>query len=667
LVDRFEQQPLKRVSVRKKMKPPRFSLEYMDQSADPRKDFYRYANGKWIDSHPVPSDKTRWGAFNELYDWNLYLLSKIVKSCAAEDMAPPGSAKRLVGDFYKSVMNTRLIENRQFSPVEDLWRAALQANGWQDVSRLIPRLHLSGVHAFFRSFSHPDKKNSSVYTLYIYQGGLSLPDREYYISASFAEIRKHYKRHIRRMFMMRGISSAQSQVWASHVLEMETTLAQKSRMRAELRDQEKNYNRVEVSEIGVHYPGLALGRYLRDVGVPAVPYVVVGQPEFFSAVDSELRSRPLESLKVYVLWHILSTFAPYLHRKAEREHFDFFNRKLLGQKRPESRWKRAVRLIDGEIGEALGKLYVEKHFTKEASKRMQTLVEDIKTVFRDRLEDIPWMTKTTRKTALEKFEKFQTKIGHPVRFRDYSGLRIDPDDLVGNIRRAEEYEFRRQMARVGEPVDRSEWLMTPPTVNAYFSPTENEIVFPAGILQPPFFDTEMDDAINYGGIGAVIGHEITHGYDDQGRKYDATGNLRDWWTKEDEREFQSRAKKIAELYSAQEPLPGVFVNGELTLGENIADFGGLRLAFEALQRRLAQEPAKRKPLHGLTPEQRFFISYAQIWRQTIRDEELRRLITIDPHSPARYRATLPVINHPAFDEAFPGQDRVVGTRVPGVW
>lgn len=663
-----EPKPSKRGSERKGIKRPRFSLEYMDQSADPHRDFYRYANGKWIDSHPVPPDKTRWGAFNELYDWNLYLLSKIVKSCSVDGKAPQGSARRLVGDFYASAMNAHLIEKRQFSPIEDLWHAASKVETSQDISRLIPRLHLCGVHVFFRSFSRADKKNSSVYALYVYQGGISLPDREYYISPAFASVREHFRRHIERMFRLKGVPPAQSKSWAQHVLETETALAQNSRSRAELRDQEKNYNRTDLSKIDTLYPRLALCEYMREVGVPPVPYVVVGQPEFFAALDGDLETRPIESVRAYVLWHVLSTFAPYLHSRVYREHFDFFNRKLLGQKRPESRQKRAVRLIDEEIGEALGKLYVERHFTEEASRRMQTLVEDIKAVFRSRLEGIPWMTEATRKKALEKFDRFQAKIGHPASFRDYSGLRIDAEDLIGNIRRAEEYEFRRQMGRVGTPVDRSEWFMTPPTVNAYFSPTENEIVFPAGILQPPFFDAEMDDAVNYGGIGAVIGHEMTHGYDDQGRRYDADGNLRDWWTPEDEREFQSRARKIVELYSAQEPLPGVFVNGELTLGENIADFGGLSLAFEALQRRLAKEPIKRRPVDDLTPEQRFFISYAQIWRQTIRDEEIRRLVTIDPHSPARYRAVLPAINHPAFEKAFPGQKGEGGTaRVPGVW
>lgn len=631
---------------------PGFSVDYVDFSVDPRRDFYGYAVGKWVKTHPVPPDKTRWGAFNELREWNMSLLHAIAEECSKAPKPAPGSPEQLVGDFYRSGMNTRLRQLRGFTPVEDLWNLVSSLTSIRDLPECIAELHSAGVSGFFNAFSRADKKNSSVYALYLVQGGLSLPDREYYTSDSFSAVREDYRRHIANMFRLKGVSEQDARRWADTVLEFEKTLAAASRTRTDLRDQEKNYNRFEISQLNPRFSALDFPRYLDTMKVNRVGYVVVGQPEFFDAVNSSLSSKSLDDWKVYMYWHILHSYAPYLHRAAEEEDFDFFQRRLLGQKKMEPKWKRVVSTIDELIGEALGKLYVERHFPDEARKRMALLVDDIRSVFRDRLKSIPWMTEQTRQEALRKFDRFNVKIGHPETFRDYAGLVIDPMDYAGNVRRAAAYEVNRQAARVGQPVDRKEWHMTPPTVNAYFSPTDNEIVFPAGILQPPFFDFEADDAVNYGGIGTVIGHEITHGFDDQGRRYDSEGNLRDWWTPKDAEEFGRRASEVVKLYSSQEALPGAFVKGELTLGENIADFGGVSLAYEALQRRLGQNP-DTKLIDGLTPEQRFFISYAQIWRQNIREQELRRLLTIDPHSPAKYRATLPAVNHPAFDTAFP--------------
>jgi len=631
---------------------PRFSVAYMDPAVDPREDFYGYAVGNWVKTHPVPTDKTRWGAFDELYEWNMNLLRKIVQGCAKEEGSPKGSPQQLVGHFYRSGMNRRLREKAGFQPVEELWNAVSSVTSVQDVAERLAELHKSGVAALYKSFSMPDKKNSSVYAFYFYQGGLSLPDREYYLSDSFAQLREQYVTHVTKMFELKGIPEQQAREWAKTVLEIEKELASASRTRTDLRDQEKNYNRFEVGRLDHSFPLLGLRRYLDALGVNNTGYVVMGQPEFFDAVNSKLGSRDVDDWKVYMYWHTLHAYAPFLYRKVEDENFDFFHRKLLGQEKPEPQWKVVVEVIDELVGEALGRLYVERHFPPEAKRRMSLLVDDIQSVFRDRLKTIPWMTEATRQEALKKFDGFRAKIGHPEIFRKYEGLLIEGADYAGNVRRATAFEVNRQAARVGLPVDRGEWHMTPPTVDAYFSPTENEIVFPAGILQPPFFDPGADDAVNYGAIGAVIGHEITHGFDDQGRRYDSKGNLRDWWTPKDAEEFGKRASEVVKLYSAQEALPGVHVNGELTLGENIADFGGVSLAYEALQRRLSQS-AEKRAIDGLTPEQRFFISYAQIWRQNIKEQELRRLLTIDPHSPAKYRATIPAINHPAFDTAFP--------------
>ncbi|HTT26477.1 MAG TPA: M13 family metallopeptidase, partial [Thermoplasmata archaeon] len=362
--------------------------------------------------------------------------------------------------------------------------------------------------------------------------------------------------------------------------------------------------------------------------------------------------RSLAEWRTYLRWHLLTDSAPYLHDAAEAENFAFFHRTLLGQQEPEPRWKRAARVIDMTLGEALGKLYVDAHFPPEARRRMRALVDDLRAVFRGRLERLAWMTPATRQKALSKFDRFTAKIGHPEVFRDYSAVRVDPSDYLGNVRRAATFEVRRQTGRIGKPVDRREWHMTPPEVNAYFDPTQNEIVFPAGILQPPFFDLTMDDAVNYGAIGAVIGHEITHGYDDQGRKFDAEGNLADWWSSEDAQEFDRRAQRIVEEYNAFEALPGVHVNGELTMGENIADVGGVSIAYEALQRRLAADPAQRRNVDGFTPEQRFFLSFAQVWRQNVKEADLRRRLTVDPHSPARFRAVGALTNLPEFYAAF---------------
>jgi putative endopeptidase len=391
---------------------------------------------------------------------------------------------------------------------------------------------------------------------------------------------------------------------------------------------------------------------MTDSGLQNVHDVIVRQPEFFAAVDKLIGDGPVKPWRPYLRWQVLREAAPYLHAAAEDESFAFYGTVLRGQPTQEPRWQRAARVIDSEIGEALGQLFVERHFPPEARARMMEMVGNLKAVFRDHLQKVDWMTDATRAKALAKFDLFTQKIGHPDKFRDYSSVDIRTDDYFGNVQRATIFESKRELARVGKPVDKTEWRMTPPTVNAYFNPLQNEIVFPAGILQPPFFDLDMDDAVNYGAIGVVIGHEITHGYDDQGRKYDADGNLNEWWSPDDAQAFEARAQKVVDQYSAYEALPGLHVNGRLTLGENIADLGGTRIAYEALERALAKNPAKRKPIDGLTPEQRFFLSLSQVWRTNCRDAEARRLITVDPHSPGQFRAIGPHVNVPEFYEAF---------------
>jgi putative endopeptidase len=479
-----------------------------------------------------------------------------------------------------------------------------------------------------------------------------LPDRDYYLKDSFAEQLKAYREHITKMFSLLGEKAEQAAADAGIVIDVETAMAKASRSRVDLRDPDKNYNKFTKAELLKNNPDIAWKIYLSDRDLGKVTYAIVGQPEFFEAVDKLVQSRPISDWQVYLRWHVLHGAAPFLCHDAEQENFNFYGKVLSGQLQQEPRWKRAYRTLDGCIGEAVGQLYVEKYFPPEARQRMHDLVENLKIVFRDHLDKAEWMSEATRAKALAKFARFTQKIGAPDKFRDYSSIKIKRDDYLGNVRRSDAFEEHREIARVGQPVDKTEWDMTPPTVNAYFNPLQNEIVFPAGILQPPFFDVTKDDAVNYGAIGVVIGHEITHGYDDQGRKFDAEGNLHEWWTTNDAKEFDARAQKVVDEYSAFETLPSVHVNGKLTLGENLADLGGINISYDAMERALAKDPSKRTIVDGFTPEQRFFISFAQVWRTNIRDAEAKRLVTVDPHSPGRFRAVGPLFNFAPFFQAF---------------
>jgi putative endopeptidase len=645
---------------------PRFSAAYLDRSADPGRAFYDFATGAWRRDHPIPADKSIWGAFNELIERNNWQLREILE--AAADGSDPSAPRprRQVGDFYASALDQPAREAARFTAIEPLLREVNGAGSTAELFRVAGRLHDAGAGGLFYPFVYPDKKHSSVYAFYLYQGGLSLPDREYYLADGFAPQRAAYLRHVERMLGLLGWAGAEAREGASVVLTLETELARHSRSAAEVRQQVENHHPYSLPDFLTNFPGPPWSEYLADRRAGVAGHLVVGQPEFFTALAALLESRPADEWRTYLTWHLLHAHAPYLHAAVEDEDFDFFHRNLQGQPEPEPPWRRAATAVDEALGEALGQLYVERHFGPEARARMGTLVNDLREVFRDRLSRLEWMTDSTRAKALAKFDRFRTKIGHPERYRDYSTVVVRRDDYAGNHLRAAAFEVRRDMDRIGQPVDRDEWGMTPPTVNAYFNATQNEIVFPAGILQPPFFDTEMDDAVNYGGIGAVIGHEITHGYDDQGRRFDADGNLADWWSEADAREFEARAKEVVELYGRVEVLPGAFVNGTLTLGENIADFGGLSLAYEALERRLAADPARRVTVDGLTPEQRFFVSWAQVWRENCREPEKRRRLTIDPHAPGPVRATTPAENHPEFGRAFPGS-AAPGRAPPRIW
>jgi putative endopeptidase len=632
---------------------PAFSVSYMDRSIAPATDFYRFADGQWLKDNPVPADKSRWASFSELAERNWYLIHGILDAAALDSKSlPRHTPRREVGDFFASVMDTNRIETLGLAPIADDLKKIDRIKSTKDLFALLADFHQRGIGGMFDVGFGPDEKDSSVYAVELGQGGLSLPDRDYYLKASFADKLKQYHDHLAKMLTLIGETAEDAKAHADTVIGLETELAKVSRTRVELRDPDKNYNKFASGEFAAKTPALLWQVYFADRNLSAPAYEIVGQPEFFTAVNQFVQDRPLADWKSYLRWHLLHSSASFLPAALEQESFNFFGKALSGQPEQEPRWKRGAHILDGNIGEALGQLYVEKYFPPEARARMNELVENLKGVFHDRLEKVSWMTEATRVKALAKFARFTQKIGYPAKFRDYSAIVIRRDDLLGNVRRAAAFESHREIARVGKPVDRSEWHMTPETVNAYFNPQQNEIVFPAGILQPPFFDVTLDDAVNYGAIGVVIGHEMTHGYDDQGRKFDAEGNLNDWWTEADAKAFEARAQLVVEEYDGFEVLPGVHVNGKLTLGENLADLGGVHIAYDALQRKLAKDLAKRQTIDGFSPEQRFFISFAQIWRTNIRDAEAQRLVTVDPHSPGHFRAYGPLLNVQEFYDAF---------------
>ena len=631
-----------------------FSKDKMDLSRNPLDDFYHYANGEWLKKIEIPDDKPSWGSFVELSERNLYLLRDIIENCKINGNGNSSEYNKKIWNFYSSVMNTDLLENLQFKPVELYLKRIKGIQSKGELYEVFISLLESGISGFFSIEASQDKKNSSLYALYLEQGGLSLPNRDYYINESYKNILTDFEKFIKEMFELSHLVEYGSET-VKRILKFEDDLARISRSNEDLRDEEKNYNRFERANLSSLFSYFDLNNIMKRLEIPDVSYVVVGQPEFFSSLNEIMKNTDMETLKAYLCLRVIMSAAPLMHEEIENVSFDFFGKKLMGMKVKEERWKKAVKLISACMGEALGKLYVEKYFPEESKKLMDDMVEDIKSVFKEKLQNVEWMSPKTREKALEKFSTFRTKIGYPTKFLDYSSLIIKSDDLIGNVQRSAVFEMKRRLRRVGKEVDKEEWEMSPQTVNAYFSPTDNEIVFPAGILQPPFFDPSMDKAVNYGAIGGVISHEITHGYDDQGSMYDAKGNVNNWWSDADKEEFNKRAKMVIDLYSSKEVLPGVFVHGDRTNGENIADFGGVSIAYASLERHLKNHKEEAKQIiDGFTPYQRFFISWAQIWGEKIRPEYLKLLVTIDPHSPTELRATLPVYNHEGFYEAFGG-------------
>jgi putative endopeptidase len=627
-----------------------FSTNRMDLHVRPGEDFYRFANGTWARNNPVPGDKARWNSFEELAEQNWAKLRQLLEEAGTAE-ADTGHPRQLVRDFFASAMDTKQIERAGLTPIQEALQEIKGVRSADDAARVLARHHALGSSALFVTSAWADQRNSETNAFYFGQGGLGMPTRDYYLEEPFATQREAYVRHVAAMFVLLGEHSSNAYWFARTILDIETELAGASMSQVELRDPVQQYNRMSVDEAHALAPRLPWRTYLAAVGLEDLDEIIVRQPVFFRTLSELVDRRPLSDWKIYWRWHLVRSAAPFLPAAFEQESFHFNSTVLADIKEMEPRWQRAARQIDRAIGEALGEMYVEKHYPPEAQRRMEEMVDLIKATFRSRLEGLDWMTEPTRERALTKFDRFTTKIGFPDKWRDYSPLVIDRDSYAGNVLRARAFEFNRQIAKVGQPVDKLEWGMTPPTVNAYFNPTANEIVFPAGILQPPFFDFQADDAVNYGSIGAVIAHEITHGYDDKGRLFDADGNLEDWWTETDAEQFHARSRRLVEQFNQYEAIDGLRVNGELSLGENIADLGGVSIAFEALQRSMDGQPRPEK-IDGFTPEQRFFLAWAQAWRTNWQPEALRRQLVVGPHAPGQFRAVGPLVNLDVFYETF---------------
>lgn len=631
--------------------PPRFKLENMDRSVDPRVDFPKFAFGKWSEGNPIPNDKSRWGGFDELAQYNWNALKDILESTAATNHAK-GSIEQKVGDFFASALDTNTINAAGFSPIKaDLARIE-HIGSLKDLARVTAYFHDRGISGLFSIGVGPDQKKSDLNVLHARQGGLSLPSKDYYFAPQFENARTSFVAHVSKMLQLVGTKPEQADAEAKTIFDVEKALASNSKLPVELRDAVANYNKMSTADLRAKFPAFPLDLYLKDRGIsgPAAAEIVVGQPRFFEGLQEQLKARALSDWKSYLRYQLLSDTGRFLSAPFDQELFHFKSTVLSGTPAMEPRWQQAARVVDSSIGEALGQLYVRHYYPPEAEARMGEMIANLRAVMRDRLQKLEWMSEPTRQRALAKFDRFVARIGHPDKWRDYSTVKIARRNYFGNARAATQFEVKRRLSKLGKPVDKSEWSMTPPTVNAYFQSTANQIVFPAGILQPPFFDFTLDDAVNYGAIGAVIGHEITHGFDDQGRRYDADGNLNDWWTSEDADKFQARAQHLVDQFGAYAPLPGSKVNGALTLGENIADLGGTSIAFEALERSLKGK--ERKLVDGYTPEQRFFLSWAQQWRTNFREDALRRQLATDPHSPGMIRAIAPISNMQEFFDAF---------------
>jgi putative endopeptidase len=634
-------------------------LASIDSQVSPGQDFYLYANGGWLARNPIPPEFSIWGSFVELAERNRAILHQILeKTAQADSPAKEGSLAQKLGDFYGSGMDETAINREGIIPLQAELSRIDRVEDLRGFASEIAALHAKGLGPMFDIDGDQDEKDSTSQIAIISQGGLGLPDRDYYLSTDerSKDIRAQYQVHLEKMFELMGESGPAAGADARVVINLETEMAKASKTRVELRDPEANYHKMPLSELEKSAPQFDWETYFQAIGLrkDELRAIDIKQPEFISAVAKLTQDTPLDQWKTYLRWHLIHDLAGNLSQPFVDENFRFYRQVLTGAKENRPRWKRVLDQVNSNLGEALGELYVEKTFPPAAKQRALAMVEDLKVALGGKIQALDWMGDETKKEALAKLSALGVKIGYPDKWRDYSKLEIKRQAYILNVLAGQTFETSRHLARIGKPVDPSEWGMTPQTVNAYYNPNRNEVVFPAGILQPPFFFPNADDAVNYGGIGAVIGHEMTHGFDDQGRHFDSRGNLRDWWTAEDAKRFLEKGTKIVRQFDAYVAIDSLHVNGRLTEGENIADLGGVKIAFSALESALHRQTAKEQELKidGLTPEQRFFLSWAQIWRTNVRPEQLRLGLQIDPHSPAPFRVNGPLSNLPEFAQAF---------------
>jgi endothelin-converting enzyme/putative endopeptidase len=631
------------------------SLDTIDKSVDPCVDFYQYACGTWIKSAEIPADQSRWGGFSEVRERNRSIEHDILEKAAAGGAGRDAIDQR-IGDLYGSCMDEKAVNAKGIGPLQpELDRVAAVRDKGALIDELA-HLNLVGGTSLFSFYSSSDLHNADQVIAYIDQGGLSLPDRDYYIkddNPKMKDMRQHLVEYISQTFTLAGQTPQQAADSAQTVLRIETSLAKAAMDRTARRDPKNRDHKMTRDEAVALGPNFYLNRYFTAVGAPNFTQLNVSNPDFFKQVNSVLESESLDSLKTYVSWHVLNAASPWLSQPFVEANFKF-QQNLNGQKEIQARWKRCVSLTDRELGEALGKRYVELTFGPDAKQRMLKMVDALEKSLAEDVTELSWMSDETKKQAKVKLDAIRNKIGYPNVYRDYSSVVIKRDDLLGNVARADEFESKRDIAKIDKPLDRKEWGMTPPTVNAYYNPSFNEIVFPAGILQPPFFDNAMDDSVNFGGIGLVIGHELTHGFDDQGRKFDPQGNLHDWWTEQDGKEFEKRASCVADEYSNFVAVDDLKLNGRLTLGENTADNGGARIALAALEHMIAADKTGKEgqKIDGYTPEQRFFLGFGRVWCEKVRPEQSRVWVVTDPHSPGKFRVDGVVQNMPEFQKAW---------------
>ena len=633
--------------------PPNFGsgldVAGFDRTVRPQDDLFHFVNGQWLQTAVIPADRANYGAFVMLDDQAQADVRALVEKAAATPNREPGSDTQKIGDFYQSFMDTERVESLGLTPLAGELRRVDDIANREELVRYMGYAQSIGVTHPLWYFVAQDDKNATAYISNIYQRGLTLPDRDYYLKTDekYVTIRAKYVAYVAALLKLARFNDPEGA--ARQIMALENRLAQAHWTRVQNRDAEATYNKYSIAAANALTPGLDWSQFL-DGAQANASELVIAQPSYVAALGRALGEVSLDDWKLYMKYKLIDHYAPYLSSAYADLHFDLHSRTLKGVQENQPRWKRAVDAIDSSIGDIAGRLYVAEHFTPDAKRRMDELVGNLLMAYKASIDELDWMSPATKAAAQAKLAKFTVKIGYPAKWKDYSGLTIDKDDLVGNLLRAAAVEHQRFTTKLGKPVDRTEWLMTPQTVNAYYYPPMNEIVFPAAILHPPFFNVEADDATNYGAIGAVIGHEISHGFDDQGRKYDGDGNLRDWWTEEDARRFKERASRLVAQYSAYSPIDDMHVNGELTLGENIGDLSGLAIAYKAYK--IAQAGRTAPVIDGFTADQRFFLGWSQAWRRKYRDEDLRQRLVTDPHSPSQYRCNGIVTNMAAFYTAF---------------